>query len=266
MPIPPSTTATFVAPLFGARFDPPRRRPSDIDRTALLRAGNDGIESRLVVIAAPAGYGKSTLAAQLDAADTVRNRMWHPVEPIDNDPVAFVARLFAGLERLAPFSPEVRAAAEESTAGAGAEMVEMLLSVMHQREPLRITFDDAHHLVSPASLSILQRIITAGRDGSQVVVASRTTPDLRLARLRAAGDLAEIGPAELALDLDATSTVLDLLGIELDTADADALCQKTEGWPAGIALAGIAMQSAFAEGDDLGGLTRGNALLAVSAH
>ena len=248
MPIPPSTTATFVAPLFGARFDPPRRRPSDIDRTALLRAGHDGIESRLVVIAAPAGYGKSTLAAQLDAADTVRNRMWHPVEPIDNDPVAFVARLFAGLERLAPFSPEVRAAAEESTAGAGAEMVEMLLSVMHQREPLRITFDDAHHLVSPASLSILQRIITAGGDGSQVVVASRTTPDLRLARLRAAGDLAEIGPAELALDLDATSTVLDLLGIELDTADADALCQKTEGWPAGIALAGIAISNSPGSG------------------
>ncbi len=60
----------------------------------------------------PVIYGKSTLAAQLDAADTVRKRMWHPIEPIDNDPVAFAARLLAGLERLAPFSPEMRAVAD----------------------------------------------------------------------------------------------------------------------------------------------------------
>ncbi len=251
MPVPPSSrpqnlpqnASTNLAPLFGARFDPPRRRPSDVDRTSILTSSHDGNDARLVVISAPAGYGKSTLAAQLDAADAVRNRMWHPIEPIDNDPVAFAARLLAGLERLDPFSPEVRAVAEQSATGAGVELVEILLSALRQREPLRITFDDAHHLVSPASLSMLQQVIAAIGDRSQVVVASRVTPGLRLARHRASGDLAEIGPNELAMDLDAASTVLDLLGIEMDIADAEALCHQTEGWPAGIALAGIAISN-----------------------
>ncbi len=244
-PTSPSTagTPTFVAPLFGARFDPPRRRSSDVDRTALLPASHDGNLARLVMISAPAGYGKSTLAAQLDAADTVRMRMWHPIEPIDNDPVAFATRLLAGLERLAPSSPEMRAVAEQTAIRTSTEMVPMLLSVMQQCEPLRITFDDAHRLSSPASLSILEQIIAAMGGESQIVVATRVTPDLRLARLRASGDLAEIGPSELAMDLDATSAVLGLLGIEMDTADTEALYRQTEGWPAGLALAGIAMSN-----------------------
>ena len=173
----------------------------------------------------------------------VRNRMWHPIEPIDNDPVAFAARLLAGLERLAPFSPEMRAVAERSATRMDTEMVPMLLSVMRQREPLRITFDDAHHLVSPASLSILQQIITGIGQRSQVVIATRVAPELGLARLRASGDLAEIGPNELAMDLDATSAVLGRLGIELDPRTTEALHHRTEGWPAGLALAGIAISN-----------------------
>jgi LuxR family maltose regulon positive regulatory protein len=247
-PTAPSSVPTSLAPLFGARFDPPRRRSSDIDRTALLTSSDDGNDARLLVISAPAGYGKSTLAAQLDAVDLVRNRMWHAVEPIDNDPVAFTARLLAGLERLAPFSPEMRAAAERSTTQADTDVIPMLLSVMRQREPLRITFDDAHHLASPASLSMLQQIITGIGQHSQVAIATRVTPDLGLARLRAAGDLAEIGPHQLAMDLDATSDVLGRLGIELDTADVESLHQQTEGWPAGLALAGIAISNSPTSG------------------
>ena len=76
-----------------------------------------------------------------------------------------------------------------------------------------------------------------------MVIATRVTPDLGLARLRASGDLAEIGPSELAMDLDETSAVLGLLDIEMDAADTEALSQQTEGWPAGLALAAIAMSN-----------------------
>ncbi len=209
----------------------------------MLGSSNDGNDARLVVIAAPAGYGKSTLAAQLDADDLVRNRMWHSIEPIDNDPVAFVARLLAGLERLAPFSPETRAIVERSATRGGTEMFSMLLSVIGQREPLRITFDDAHHLTSPASLSILQCIIAAIDDGSRVIIATRVAPGLGIGRLRASGDLAEIGPNELAMDLDTTSAVLDLFDIEMDADDVKTLHDRTEGWPAGLALAAIAISN-----------------------
>ncbi len=200
------------------------------------------------MIAAPAGYGKSTLAAQLDAGDATRSRMWHPIEPIDNDPVAFAARLLAGLERLAPISPEVRTVIERSTTQMNTDVVPMLLSVVRQREPLRITFDDAHHLVSPASLSILQQIIAAIGDRSQVVIATRVAPDLGIARLRASGDLAEVGPNDLAMDLDETSVVLRLFGLEMDAVDVESLHHRTEGWPAGLALAGIAIANSPGSG------------------
>ena len=207
----------------------------------MLASSNGGNDARLVVVAAPAGYGKSTLAAQLDAADGVRNRMWHPIEPIDNDPVAFAARLLAGLERLAPSWPDVGALATQPTTRTDNEIVRVLVSAIRQHEPLRITFDDTHHLVSPASLAILQQIIATVDQHSQVVVATRVTPDLGLARLRVAGELVEIGPNELALDLDSASMVLSGLGTELDAADIEALHHQTEGWPAGLALAGIAI-------------------------
>ncbi len=200
-----------------------------------------GADAQLVVIAAPAGYGKSTLAAQLDAADPVRNHVWHPIEPVDNDPAAFIARLLAGLERLAPLPPEVRAAAEQSAVPIDTNLVPLLLAVIRQREPLRITLDDVHHLLSSASLSIVQQIIAAVGDRSQVVIATRVIPDLGLARLRASGALVEIGPDELSMDLEATTALLGLIGVELASPEAQALHDQTEGWPAGLALAGIAM-------------------------
>lgn len=106
--------STFVAPFYGARFDPPVRRPTDLDRTGLADTLG-GADARLVVIVAPAGYGKSTLAAQLHAGEPDHHHLWHPVEPVDNEPITFIARLLAGLERLAPLAPEVRAAAEQPT-------------------------------------------------------------------------------------------------------------------------------------------------------
>ena len=240
---PAPAVPAFVAPLFGATFDPPVRRPTDLDRTGLVSSDPSGTPVRLVVIAAPAGYGKSTLAAQLDAADPVRNHLWHAVEPVDNDPVAFVARLLAGLERLAPLPPEVRAAAAHAGSPLDTTLVPMLLATMSACEPLRLTFDDAHRLLSPTSLSILQQMIAALGRRSQLVIASRVTPDLGLARLRATGGLVEIGPDELAMDLETSAALLGLIGTELAATDVQALHDQTEGWPAGLALAGIAMSS-----------------------
>jgi LuxR family maltose regulon positive regulatory protein len=117
-----------VAPLFGGRFDPPVHRTTDVDRTGVVDARAGGIDAPLVVIAAPAGYGKSTLVAQLDAADRVRTRMWHPIEVVDNDPVAFVARLLAGLDRLAPLSPEIRATVDKPAAPFDTALVPMLMN------------------------------------------------------------------------------------------------------------------------------------------
>jgi LuxR family maltose regulon positive regulatory protein len=162
-------------------------------------------------------------------------------DPIDNDPVAFVARLLSGLERLAPLGPEAWEVIASSASSMDTALLPILIATLREREPLRITFDDAQRLTSSASLSVLRRIIGALGDQSQVLIATRVVPDFGLAKLRVGGGVVEIGADELAMDLGAASSMLALSGIDLDHTTLEELYRATEGWPAGLALAGLAI-------------------------
>ncbi len=100
-----------------------------------------------------------------------------------------------------------------------------------------LVLDDVHLVTAKTSRSILGFLAQRVPSGSQLVLVSEAIPHRRLGRLRASGELVEVGAALLALDTEETRAVAALGGLELSEEAAEALRERTEGWAAAVALA-----------------------------
>jgi LuxR family transcriptional regulator, maltose regulon positive regulatory protein len=195
----------------------------------------------VVLVSAPAGYGKSTLVAQWSELDP-RVGCWVQLAAGDNDPVALLARIAATLERAGP----VRSDLLEELSRTTPRIVEVALPVLAADlagcEPFVLVLDDVHLVTSKPSRSILGFLAEQVPSGSQLVLVTRGDPGVRLGRLRASGDLVEVGATLLALDMEETRAVAARGGLELSEESAVALRERTEGWAAGVALATISLR------------------------
>ena len=118
-----------------------------------------------------------------------------------------------------------------------------LVELIRRRDaPLLLVLDDVHHLHRAPVPDLLVELATRLPAGSQLAVASRSRTALRLGRLRAERRCAEFGPADLAFDADEAADVLTLAGVDASKEDVHRLLERTEGWPAGIYLAAVALR------------------------
>jgi LuxR family transcriptional regulator, maltose regulon positive regulatory protein len=175
---------------------------------------------RLVSIVAPPGYGKTTALAEWSAADP-RPFAWLRICHEDNDGAALDAGISTALER----------------AGAGEAAASVLV------------LDDVHQLTAASAVGRLRRLIDSAPAGRQIVLCGREPPRINLPRIRATGEVLEIGPRELALDREQSALLLDGLG---GVADAlrPGLIQRAEGWPAGLRLAGLGVRGISADASE----------------
>ena len=192
--------------------------------------------SRVVLVSAPAGYGKSTLVAQWSDLDP-RASGWVQLARSDNDPVALLARVAAALERTGPLRSDLL----EELSRRAPRIVEVALPLLaadlRERDPFVLVLDDVHLITARTSRSILAFLAEQVPSDSQLVLVTRGDPGMRRGRLRAGGDLTEIGTTLLALDTEETRAFAALGGLELSEEEAAALRERTEGWAAGVALA-----------------------------
>lgn len=212
-----------------------------LPRPALLHAVRQALdEQRVLLICAPAGYGKTALLTQALAAQADATAIaWVALDEGD-DLGRLLDCLFAAFE---PYDPPWRTAPEglrDAALRGGTEVVtvaDAMLNALEACEVERglIVLDDAHHLVDAASLQFLDRWLARMGWRWRLVLAARHEPQLRLARLRAAGELADLGPGELALARDEVGQLAQAAG--LDEAAAGELFERSQGWPAGLRLA-----------------------------
>ena len=165
----------------------------------------------VAVLAAPAGYGKTTLLCQWEAADA-RPFAWLGLDSRDDEDPARLA------ERLAA-----------------------LLGGLPADEPFVLVLDDAHALGSTPARLALRRIVAELPAGAVVALATRGEAPLPLARLRAQQRLVELGAGRLAMTREETAGVLGLGDRRFPADELDALMRLTEGWPGGLSLALIAL-------------------------
>ena len=216
----------------------PALRPEPIPRTRLARLQTIAQGSRLVLVCAPAGYGKSTLVAQWSDADP-RPGCRVQLDRGDNDPVRLLTRLVAALESTGPVDPQLLA--ELSRAAPRIEKVALpvLAADVARRDPFVLVLDDVHEITAEMSRAILAFLVAELPARSQLVLVTRGDPGVSLARLRAGGDLVEVGAELLALDPQETRDVAASGGLELSDDAAEALCLRTEGWAAAVVLAAL---------------------------
>jgi LuxR family maltose regulon positive regulatory protein len=235
--------------LMTAKLSGPPVRPGTIRRTALIDRleRNDG--RRIVLVVAPAGYGKTTLLAQWAEASS-QTFAWLSVGEEDNDPKVLLSYIAEALNGVEPVSQRVFDALADPASSVPGSVVPRLgsaFSAMHA--PVTLVIDDVHLLHNSecrAALSVLADHVPAG---SRLVLAGRTEPPLRTARLRAAGSVVEVGRVELLLRRAEAATLLREAGVTLDADQVAELHQRTEGWPAGLYLAALCLREGGSLGD-----------------
>ncbi|MBI2908261.1 MAG: AAA family ATPase [Chloroflexi bacterium] len=237
------------------KFHVPSLPADALPRQRLLRALRKALDSRrLVLLSAPAGYGKTTLLAALPPAYGDLPMAWLSLDEEDNDPAHFLTALIAALQRLAPAcGATARAVLGEFAPPAGrpssGDYVRRVVGVLINDilatlpESFALLLDDLHHVIEPATYVALDYLLERLPPQMRVVMAARHDPPLALARLRAQGQLGELRLGDLRFTPEEAAMWLqERLQLPLSPEELAALESLTEGWPAGLRLLALSLE------------------------
>jgi len=226
----------------------PRRRLVQRARiTDRLRAeGSEG--PRLILVAAPAGFGKTTLLAQwLAAGEGSRCRVaWLALDPGDADLRLFLTHLVAAIQTVEPETGVDALALLEAGGATATEAV--LVSLINDLDvlagPTVVALDDYHVIEGAAVHEAVTFLLDNLPPQVTMALATRADPPLPLSRLRAHGELVEVRAGDLRFTTDEADLFLnEVMGLELEPALVAALAARTEGWAAGLQLAALLARS-----------------------
>jgi LuxR family maltose regulon positive regulatory protein len=203
---------------------PPRLRRGTVRRERLLLRLGQSAHVPVTLLAAPVGYGKTTLLVHWRQADP-RPTVWLTLEPADDEAERLIAALAVALGEPADLT-----------------LAALAYAIERREEPVVIVLDDAHHLRSADALAVVEAIGVAVQPGSQMVLAGRCEPALPIGRLRAQGSLVELRARDLAMTRREATRLLSLAGLDLSPQDVQALLDRTEGWAAGLYIAALSLR------------------------
>lgn len=222
----------------------PRQRAKEIRRERLVEHLDEGLERELTLVAAPAGFGKTTLVAQW-LADYPGVVAWLSLDVGDNDPSRFLTYLIAALEAASPASAEAARGMLRSSQAPPVEAVlaALLNEIAGRRTPTVLVLDDYHAIDSVAVDDMLSYLLQHLPHELHLVIVTREDPRLPLARLRARGQLTELRAADLRFTTEETGRFLDeVMGVALSEEAISRLEARTEGWIAGVQLAALSLR------------------------
>ncbi|GGO87373.1 HTH-type transcriptional regulator MalT [Marinobacterium nitratireducens] len=208
--------------------------PNDsLERPRLAERLQEPLEGRLLLVRAPAGYGKTTLInswSQRRELDT----LWYNLDATDNQAEAFMRYLGDGMRERLDLTP----APEPVATDACAMMIELLNALPEQHEPLLLVLDDYHHIDDPRIDAAIRLLLRHLPPYLNVAVLSRSQPQFGVAQLRVQRRLIEIDSGELAFDSDETAALLEReLPFEVSREQVERLARRTEGWASALQLA-----------------------------
>jgi LuxR family transcriptional regulator, maltose regulon positive regulatory protein len=229
-----------------SKFQPPVARPGIVARTALVER-LAAATAPVITVAAPPGYGKTTLMAQW--AERIGSRAaWLSCDEGDNDPVVLLSALAVALDRIGPVDPAIFSALASS--GADITVIPRFVSaVASVPSPVTVMLDHAEAVTNRRCLNTIAEFALRLPPGWQLALASRTVTPLPAARLRALGGIFEVSTDDLVMGLPEARSLLEGAGIDVDEASLRDLLQRTEGWPVGLYIAALAIKSGIRQSD-----------------
>jgi LuxR family transcriptional regulator, maltose regulon positive regulatory protein len=235
--------------LLATKLHIPRPRPELVARPRLSERLDAGLACQLTLVSTPAGFGKTTLLSGW-AAHCGAGVAWLSLDEGDNDPVRFLAHLFAGLQTIDGCLGTDALAALQSPQPPSLE--ELLIGFINQLSafpaPCVLILDDYHLIEAAAVHSLVAFLLDHQPAPLHLVLAARADPPLPLARLRAAGQLVELRLKDLRFTSAETAEFLGrVVGPALTGEAAQLLTARTEGWIAGLQMAAVSIQDREAE-------------------
>jgi len=222
----------------------PRTRGNIVPRPRLVDRLNAGLDKKLTLIAAPAGFGKTTLLSEW-IPNSPRSVTWLFLDEGDNDPTQFWAYFIASLQGLHPDLGASALALIQSPQAPpiNSILTELINEVIAFSDPFASVLDDYHFIDSQPIHEALTFLIDHLPANMHLVITTREYPPLPLARWRAQNQLTEIRARGLRFTPEETEAFLSgVMGLELSKQDVATLEERTEGWAAGLQLAGLSMQ------------------------
>jgi LuxR family maltose regulon positive regulatory protein len=236
-------TRTAIAPPpppLGSRLQPPLRTFEPVSRPRLLQRLDSAPAGSVIVLTAPAGYGKSTLLGQF-AARVRCPVAWLSLDDRDDDPVALLLDIAHAVARAVPGAADLVGQLDAGGAGVVPHALPVLATRLGElSEPLVIVLDDLHRVCSSDALQIVHALCE--HPAVTLALAGRTTPRLPLARLRAEGRLWELTAADLRMTVGEGTAMLRAAGAEVDDDQAAHVVRRTEGWAAAVYLAALMLR------------------------
>ena len=234
----------MIASLLATKLHVPPRRTNVVQRSHLIARLNDGLQRKLTLICAPAGFGKTTLVSAW-LMECARPVAWLSLDEADSDPTRFMHYLIAALQTIAPTVGIDAIAMLQSAQPASHEA--MLTSLINDLVALNnevvLVLDDyqliEHDIVERAISFLIEHMPPQ----LHLVIISRAEPQVPLARWRVRNQLNELRAADLRFnDNEAAAFLNHVMGLNLTTDAVATLEQRTEGWIAGLQLAALSMQ------------------------
>lgn len=225
-----------------SKLTPPPLRAGIIDRPVLVDRLVAARNVPVVLISAPAGYGKSSLLALWRERDD-RRFVWVSVDDGDDDPAVFIRSIVAALDPVVRLDTDISDAFRASSPPLDDVILPALVEACAGTSaPFVLVLDNLHRMSGERSHKMLDHLAQRMPPGCQFAIATRADPLLPLASLRAHGQLAEVRMGDLALDQTAAEALLSAAGARLSADQVARLVERTEGWPAGLYLAALSLR------------------------
>ena len=230
----------------------PPYQPDLVARPHILKRLDEGLARKLILISAPAGFGKTTLLAEWiskfrNSKFEFRNSQfaWFSLDEGDNDPARFLAYLIAALQSadqaIGKTSLEALQTAQPLSIPSIA--TNLINDISASQNFIVLVLDDYHLITSEQVHQSVTFLLENLSPNLHLVIASRTDPPLPIARLRARGQLTEIRAGDMRFTPEEVATFFQqIMGLDLSGDELTSLEARTEGWVAGLQLAGLAMR------------------------
>lgn len=221
--------------LLQTKFLIPHPSLTHLSRQGLVKQICDPIDKQRVLLIAPAGYGKTSLLTEV-AEKFPHPLTWIQLDDGDNDPATFMSYLFEGLRR--QLSGLMLPQISEESIPPERLLVILINSLLEQRDTAwMLILDDYHVIHNPIVHQLMTTLLENLPPQMRVVIASRITPVLPLARWRVQNHLIELRAEDLRFSTHDTQIWLKQLSYDLSELQVTQLVEKTEGWCAGLHLA-----------------------------
>ena len=236
------SSAATEQDFLGSKLRPPWSRNGLVARSSLVDQLLSA-EAPIIAVVAPPGYGKTTLLSQLQQRNPLPGA-WLSLDALDNDPAVLLAYLASALQQI-PIGSNASLGSLTSPrpADLGSLLRRLAVVVSSIDTPFSLVLDHVEAIDTQPSCDTIAELAFNLPPGARLALASRRELPLPMARLRARGSVVDVGIDDLAMSDREAGALLQAAGVQLDHDHLEELVIRTEGWPAGLYLAALAIKT-----------------------